>query len=89
VLKWIVERLDGETAGAVETPIGRVPSVEAVDTAGSTSTTRCCRSCWRVDTESWRNELPQLEDHYRGLGDRVPPALREQLEDLEKRLSEA
>ena len=33
VLKWVVERMDGQ-AGAVETPIGYVPTPEALDTDG-------------------------------------------------------
>ena len=39
-----------------------------------------------VDAESWRAELPQIEEHYASIGDTVPEALREQLEELEKRL---
>lgn len=33
VLKWIVERLEG-TAKAVETPTGRVPTIDSIDTSG-------------------------------------------------------
>ena len=33
VLKWVVERLEG-TAGAVETPIGHVPTPDALDVSG-------------------------------------------------------
>ena len=88
VLKWIVERLDGDAAGAVETPIGHVPTADAIDTSGLDLDSAVLEQLLRVSTESWRAELPQLEDHYRGLGERVPQALREQLEALEKRLSE-
>jgi phosphoenolpyruvate carboxykinase (GTP) len=40
-----------------------------------------------VDAESWRQELPQIDEHYRFIGDTVPAPLREQLDNLEKRLA--
>ena len=40
-----------------------------------------------VDADSWRQELPQLDEHYRSIGETVPTALREQLTALEKRLA--
>ena len=87
VLKWVIERLDG-TADAVETPIGRLPTADAIDTSGLDLDPGVLDQLLRVSTESWRAELPQLEEHYRDLGERVPSTLREQLETLEKRLGE-
>jgi len=88
VLKWIVERLDG-TAGAEDTPIGRVPTADAIDVSGLDVDAATVAELVTVDPTSWRAELPQLEDHYRHLGERVPSRLREQLESLEKRLAES
>jgi len=87
VLKWVVERLDDE-AEAVDTPIGRVPAVEALDLEGLQLDAGVLDQLLNVSNDSWRAELPQIEEHYRGLGERVPTALREQLETLEKRLTE-
>ena len=42
-----------------------------------------------ADPESWRAELPQIEEHYRFIGDTVPAELRQQLTELEKRLAAA
>ena len=86
VLKWVIERVAGE-GEAVETPIGRVPTPGAIDTAGLDVDAATLAKLVEVDADSWRAELPQLEHHYAGLGDTVPPALREQLEALEKRLA--
>jgi phosphoenolpyruvate carboxykinase (GTP) len=86
VLKWVVERLSG-SAGAVDTPIGRVPASGALDTAGLDVDPETVSRLVEVDPESWRAELPQLEEHYRSLGDHVPQPLRDQLETLEKRLA--
>jgi phosphoenolpyruvate carboxykinase (GTP) len=86
VLKWVVERLSG-SAGAVDTPIGRVPAAGALDTSGLDVDPATVSRLLEVDPESWREELPQLEEHYRSLGDHVPQPLRDQLETLEKRLA--
>jgi phosphoenolpyruvate carboxykinase (GTP) len=86
VLAWVVRRVMGEGA-AVDTPIGRVPAPGAIDTSGLDIDGETMAKLVAVDPESWRQELPQLEDHYRGLGDHVPAELREQLTELEKRLA--
>jgi phosphoenolpyruvate carboxykinase (GTP) len=88
VLKWIVERLDSQ-ADAVDTPIGRVPTVDALDTSGLDLAPGRLEQLVEVDSDSWRAEMPQLEEHYRHLGDRVPDRLGDQLEALEKRLAES
>ncbi|HLM62741.1 MAG TPA: phosphoenolpyruvate carboxykinase (GTP) [Acidimicrobiales bacterium] len=86
VLKWVVERLDG-AGEVVDTPIGRVPGATAIDASGLDLDESTLAELVAVDPESWRQELPQLEEHYRSLGDHVPAALKEQLEALEKRLA--
>jgi phosphoenolpyruvate carboxykinase (GTP) len=87
VLKWIVERLAGE-GRAEDTPIGRVPSKGALDTSGMAMDDHTMAELLAVDAESWRAELPQIEEHYASIGDTVPEALRQQLEELEKRLAQ-
>jgi phosphoenolpyruvate carboxykinase (GTP) len=87
VLAWIVDRLGG-TADAVDTPIGRVPAQGALNVDGLDLADGTLAELLRVDEDSWREELPQIDEHYRGLGDHVPAALHDQLEQLEKRLSE-
>ena len=86
VLAWVVQRVAGD-AGAVDTPIGRVPAPGAIDTTGLDIDAETLGRLVEVDAESWRQELPQLDEHYRGLGDHVPADLREQLTELEKRLA--
>ena len=86
VLKWVVERVAGE-GEAADTPIGRVPTAGAIDTDGLDIDADTLSELLRVDSTSWRAELPQIEAHYAGIGDSVPAALREQLEALDKRLA--
>jgi phosphoenolpyruvate carboxykinase (GTP) len=92
VIKWVIERITAEggaTDGhAVDTPIGRVPAAGAIDTSGLGLEASTMEALLDVDADSWRAELPQIEEHYRNLGDGVPPELRNQLASLEKRLTE-
>jgi phosphoenolpyruvate carboxykinase (GTP) len=86
VVKWVVERIEGG-GEAVDTPIGRVPAPAAIDTSGLDLDADTVAKLVEVDPESWRAELPQLDEHYKAIGDTVPADLREQLTALEKRLA--
>ncbi|HET8617999.1 MAG TPA: phosphoenolpyruvate carboxykinase (GTP) [Acidimicrobiales bacterium] len=86
VLRWIVERVEGE-GEFTDTPIGRVPAVGAIDTSGLDVDEATMAKLVAVDVDTWRHELPQIEEHYRFIGDSVPAELREQLDGLEKRLA--
>jgi phosphoenolpyruvate carboxykinase (GTP) len=87
VLKWVVERANG-TGAATDTPIGRVPAAGAVDTDGLDIDRAVLDELLSVDPESWRAELPQIEEHYASLGSTVPAALQDELQELEKRLAQ-
>jgi phosphoenolpyruvate carboxykinase (GTP) len=86
VLKWVVDRLDN-SAEAVETPIGYVPAPGAVDTDGLDLDEAVMAELLAVDADAWRAEVPQVEAHYQVIGERLPVQLRDELEDLEKRLA--
>jgi len=87
VLKWVLDRLDGR-ADAVDTAIGRVPTADALDTAGLDVDSSTLAELLSVDSESWRQEVPQIEGHYATLGSHLPAELRDQLAALEKRLAQ-
>jgi phosphoenolpyruvate carboxykinase (GTP) len=86
VLNSLAHRIEGD-GDPTETPIGRVPAVGAIDTSGLDVDEATMAKLVAVDPESWRQELPQIDEHYRFIGDSVPTALREQLDGLEKRLA--
>ncbi len=86
VLKWVLERVDGD-GGAVDTVIGRVPAPGSIDLDGLDIDNDVLALLTTVDTEGWRHELTQLDGHYGSLGERLPPALADQLAALEKRLA--
>jgi phosphoenolpyruvate carboxykinase (GTP) len=87
VLKWVLERVTGE-GEAVDTPIGRVPAVGALDTTGLDIDPAVLADLTTVDRERWRPEAPQIEAHYETFGDHLPAVLLDQLKDLEKRLAD-
>ncbi|MFV0318462.1 MAG: phosphoenolpyruvate carboxykinase (GTP) [Microthrixaceae bacterium] len=87
VLKWVLERVAG-TADAVETPIGSVPTAESLDTDGLDLDPADLERLLTVDNDSWKDELELIEDHYEFIGERLPAAMRDQLDDLRTRLSQ-
>jgi phosphoenolpyruvate carboxykinase (GTP) len=87
VLKWVVERVAGQGEG-VETPIGVVPTVDAIDRSGLDLDDASMDRILAVDTEAWRAEIPQIEKHFEFIGKRLPNELRDELKKLEKRLAD-
>jgi len=86
VLAWIFDRVAG-TADAVESPVGLLPAEAGIDVEGLDVAPADMAELLRVDPEEWRAEVPSIEEHYAGLGDRLPVELRDELEALEKRLT--
>lgn len=85
VLKWVVERIDGQAA-AVETPIGHVPAPGALDTDGLDMTAEQLEAALAVDPEEWKAELPQIQEWFDKFGDDLPAVLWTELDGLRSRL---
>jgi phosphoenolpyruvate carboxykinase (GTP) len=88
VLKWIIERLEG-TADAVETPVGLVPTPDAIDRTGLDLTDEQMDAVLRVDPEEWRAELPLIEEWFAMVGDTLPSRLADELATLKARVEQA
>ncbi|WP_370250385.1 phosphoenolpyruvate carboxykinase (GTP) [Nocardioides sp.] len=85
VLKWVVERIDGQAA-AVETPIGHVPTPESLDTDGLDMTPAQLEAALKVDAEEWKAEIPQIQEWFEEFGDQLPAVLWTELDGLRSRL---
>ncbi|MGZ5417104.1 MAG: phosphoenolpyruvate carboxykinase (GTP) [Nocardioides sp.] len=85
VLKWIVERMDGQ-AEAIETPIGHVPTPDALDTAGLDMTDEQLAAVLEVDVEVWKAEIPAITEWFEKFGDNLPAVLWTELDGLKARL---
>jgi phosphoenolpyruvate carboxykinase (GTP) len=88
VLAWVFRRCD-EQGEAVDTPVGLVPPVGegGIDISNLDVDEAAMARLLEVDPEAWRDQLPQVQEHYARFGDRLPQELRAQLEELERRLN--
>lgn len=87
VLKWIVERVNGK-GKAVKTPIGYMPTVDAIDTTGLDVSKEDMEELLSVNKEQWLQEVESIKEHYKSYGEKLPKELWAQLEALEQRLKE-
>ena len=85
VLKWIFERCNG-SANAVETPIGRLPRPEDLDTDGLEIPVGNLGKLLNVDKAGWLAEVPLINNFFDDFGGQLPEEFREQVAQLEKRL---
>ncbi|MEW6597567.1 MAG: phosphoenolpyruvate carboxykinase (GTP) [Pseudomonadota bacterium] len=85
VLKWIVERLEGQ-ATAVDTPIGRLPTRHSLDVSGLTLSDHQLNILLSVDSNVWKEEAATIPGSYAKFGDRLPKELWAQHEALVDRL---
>jgi phosphoenolpyruvate carboxykinase (GTP) len=88
VLKWIVERVEGKADG-VSTPIGLVPAVDAMDLSGLDVDEADVTEALRVNADEWRAELPQIEEWFAFIGEKLPTGIRDEFESLKQRLADA
>ena len=88
VLEWIFRRLEG-TGQARKTPIGYVPTRDALNVEGLKITREAVEELLRVDPHAWLEEVPMLHDNYLSFGEHLPAELAAQLEALKERLHAA
>ena len=87
VLKWIIDRLEGDVE-AVETPVGLVPAPGDLDTDGLDVDPADVEKVLAVNTEDWQAELPLIEEWFDRIGDTLPAILRTELDGLKARLAD-
>jgi phosphoenolpyruvate carboxykinase (GTP) len=85
VLEWVFRRCQGE-GEAVETAIGRLPTLADLNTDGLDASTAAMEEMLTVDEGAYREMLPQLRDHLAKFGDNLPAEMNAQLDALEQRL---
>ena len=85
VLKWICERAEG-TGKAQKTPIGNLPTADALDLSGLNLSADSLKQLLAVDVAAWKKEVEGVAANYATLGSHLPKALNDQLDRLRKRL---
>jgi phosphoenolpyruvate carboxykinase (GTP) len=85
VLKWICERVEGR-GKAQNTPIGNLPTLDALDMSGLNIPSENLKQLLAVDVAGWKKEVEDVAVNYEKFGDRLPKTLAEELDVLKKRL---
>jgi phosphoenolpyruvate carboxykinase (GTP) len=85
VLKWICERVEG-TGKAQKTPIGNLPTPEALDVSGLNLPADSLRHLLAVDIAGWKKEIENIAASYARFDSKLPQTLTDQLDGLRKRL---
>jgi phosphoenolpyruvate carboxykinase (GTP) len=86
VLKWVFERVDGK-ADAVRTPIGMLPTTDAIDTTNLDVADDDLTEILSVDVAGWTDAVDQIREHYTSFDGRVPKDLYAALDSLESELA--
>ena len=86
ILKWILERID-EKGKAKETPIGFVPTEDAIDTEGMSFPPEKMKKLLHIHPEEWKKEVKEIENYLQTFAEKLPLDLKKELDALKKRLS--
>ncbi len=85
VLEWILKRCFNEV-DAQETPIGYEPFPADINLEGTDVSLETLTGLLSVDKDLWKEDVANIEDFYKDFGDKLPQALRDELETLKKNL---
>ncbi len=85
VLEWILKRCFDEV-DAQETPIGYEPNPTDINLEGTDVSLETLTGLLGVDKDLWLEDVANIEEFYKDFGDKLPAALREELETLKKNL---
>ena len=85
VLEWILKRCFDQVE-AQETPIGFEPYPQDINLEGTDISLETLTDLLSVDKALWREDVENIEAFYQPFGDKLPAALREELETLKKNL---
>jgi len=90
VLRWVRDQVRGSRNGtptAHETPVGVVPTPEAIGARDLGLSKSDAETLFAVDREDWLREVEDQGEFLRKFGDRLPDAIRRQHQALQSRLT--
>jgi phosphoenolpyruvate carboxykinase (GTP) len=85
VLLWMIDRIKGK-GGAVETPIGLVPTPEGLPMDGLDLPRATLEELLKVDRDEWAEEVPAIRAFFDRFGARLPAEMSRSLDALAHRL---
>lgn len=74
-MKWVIDRIEHRANGK-STPIGTVPTAEDLDLTGLDVDPSDVDAALAVNVDEWRQELPQIEEWFEFVGEKLPTASR-------------
>ncbi len=86
VLSWILDRCSGR-ADAIDTPIGHMPQLGDINTAGLDISRAALEELIAVPHAAWRQEVADLRTYLHSFGPRLPATLISELDAIERRLT--
>jgi phosphoenolpyruvate carboxykinase (GTP) len=86
VLKWMFERVNDAQKGALYSPIGWLPTIEALDRTGLALSETLLKELLEVKSQEWLKEIDALTSYFHNFGNRFPLRLRKELHQLRERL---
>jgi phosphoenolpyruvate carboxykinase (GTP) len=87
-MKWIIDRIEG-TANGRTTPIGTVPTADDLYLDGLDVDAADVDAALKVNVDEWREELPQIEEWFEFVGEKLPTGIKDEFDALKHRLAEA
>ncbi|MCD8358601.1 MAG: phosphoenolpyruvate carboxykinase (GTP) [Oscillospiraceae bacterium] len=85
VIEWVLKRAFGEV-DAVDSEIGYLPRPEDIDLEGCGVDMETLCGLLSVDKTLWRQETVGIREFYAKFGEKLPAALKAELDELERRL---
>lgn len=86
VINWILERCQGK-GKTVETPIGNVPTEDALNLEGLNLSADALKALLKVDKGEWAEELKSQVEHFEKIGSRLPKEVRDEHAATQKRFA--
>jgi phosphoenolpyruvate carboxykinase (GTP) len=88
VLLWMIDRVKGQ-GKATETPVGLVPTADALNLDGLDLSRADVETLLTVDRDEWAAEVPEIRQFFDRFGDRLPESLAQSLDALAQQLTAA
>jgi phosphoenolpyruvate carboxykinase (GTP) len=92
VIDWILRRCDakdGDMKDAVTSPIGYLPTKDAINLSGLDTTSEQMDELSSIDPHEWIAEVKKAREFFSNFGDRLPAPITSQLDSLQQRLEAA
>jgi phosphoenolpyruvate carboxykinase (GTP) len=88
VLTWILDRCEGK-GDAIETPIGLLPTSDAIDRTGLNLSDEVMSALLKVDPAEWVEAVAGQDDFLKKFGQHTPPAIQAEHLALAHRIHDA